>query len=383
MVDVRHDTPCSEEDQPAPKRRRLNSDEEIGEDSSEGGGEIHRTGSQQHQRSRDRMNVNADGACQYLKEYQWPAGLQQALLAQMTRMPIRFVILDDSGSMSISDGAKLLGDGAKKKQVTCTRWAELLLNAKFQVGLANAANALTEFRLLNNGAPCVVGRNDDNGQSYHRMMNTLNTCSPSGATPLCSHVRAIIEQIRAMEQSLRQNGHKAVIVICTDGEASDGNLAEALAPLKDLPVWVVVQLCTGEDKVVNYWNNIDAQLELDMDILDDFVSEAKEIHAHNKWITYGEPLHRLRGFGVSLKELDMLDERALTPDQIRDVCAIVLGGSVNDYPHPEVDSAAFMRAVNAANKSIPMTWSPIHKRPRNWIEISDLRSKVSSGCVVS
>eukprot|EP01034_Spumella_vulgaris_P015571 gene15571-19896_t len=68
---------------------------------------------------------------------------------------------------------------------------------------------------------------------------------------------------------------KALVVIATDGEASDGEVAEAMRPLKDLPVW------------------------------------AKEIHAYNPWLTYGEPLQRLREFGCSVKELDLLDERRL------------------------------------------------------------------------
>ena len=155
------------------------------------------------------------------------------------------------------------------------------------------------------------------------MLHHLNTGSPGGTTPLCRHIREITANIKSMEPQLRANGHKAVLVIATDGEASDGDVAAALAPLKHLPVWVVLRLCTGEDKVVNYWNNIDKQLELQMDILDDLVSEAKEVYDNNKWFTYGEPLHLLRGFGVSIKELDLLDESKLTPDQIRDVCCIM------------------------------------------------------------
>ena len=74
--------------------------------------------------------------------------------------------------------------------------------------------------------------------------------SHAGGTPLCKHIREVIDEIRAMEHQLRQAGQKACIVIATDGESSDGDIAEAMRPLKQLPVWVVVRLCTDEDRIV-------------------------------------------------------------------------------------------------------------------------------------
>ena len=52
----------------------------------------------------------------------------------------------------------------------------------------------------------------------------------------------------------------------------------AMRPLEQLPVWVVIRLCTDEDKMVNYWNNIDSAIELNMDVIDDPHGEAKEIY---------------------------------------------------------------------------------------------------------
>jgi Mg-chelatase subunit ChlD len=144
-----------------------------------------------------------------------------------------------------------------------------------------------------------------------------------GGTPLCKHIREVIEQIRLMEPQLRANAQKAVLVIATDGESSDGDIAEAMKPLEKLPVWVVIRLCTDDSNVVNYWNNIDRDLELEIDILDDISGEAREIHSANSWITYGEPLHRLREWGVSLKELDLIDESKLNTEQMKVVCAML------------------------------------------------------------
>jgi hypothetical protein len=94
---------------------------------------------------------------------------------------------------------------------------------------------------------------------------------------LCAHIREVIAKIRVMEPQLRANGQKACVIIATDGESSDGDIITAMQPLRALPVWVVVRLCTDEDRIVEYWNNIDSQLEVEMDVLDDLKGEAGEV----------------------------------------------------------------------------------------------------------
>lgn len=83
---------------------------------------------------------------------------------------------------------------------------------------------------------------------------------------------------------------------------------------------MVIRLCTNEEKIRNYWNRIDNDLELEMDVLDDFQAESEEIYEHNPWLNYGEPLHRLREWGVDMKEIDLLDEALLSADQMKAVC---------------------------------------------------------------
>ena len=194
---------------------------------------------------------------------------------------------------------------------------------KFHVGLARASGAQCEFRLLNGAAPVTIGagyRNEDVG--YSTLMSAFEE-SPDGGTPLCRHIREIIAKIGPMEQELRSRGQKACVVIMTDGESSDGDIAQAMQPLKNLPVWVVIRLCTDDDRISSYWNNIDSQLELGMDVLDDLCGEAVEVNEKNPWLTYGEPLHRLREFGIAVKELDLLDENLLSLEQLRKMSSVM------------------------------------------------------------
>lgn len=60
-----------------------------------------------------------------------------------------------------------------------------------------------------------------------------------------------------MADFLRQTNQKVCVIIATDGESSDGDIAAAMRPLQQLPVWVVIRLCTDENRIVDYWNNID------------------------------------------------------------------------------------------------------------------------------
>lgn len=207
--------------------------------------------------------------------------------------------------------------------VSCSRWSELTESLKFHAHISRAACVPTEFRLLNGAQPIIIGNNDENEQMRFNTLNAVFETSPTGGTPLCFHIRQVIEQIRAMEPQLRANYQKACVVIATDGESSDGDIATAMRPLQNLPVWVVIRLCTDDEKIVEYWNNIDSQLELDMDVLDDLCGEAGEVMENNAWLTYGEPMHRLREFGIPIKEIDLLDEAKLSVEQIRLFCSLM------------------------------------------------------------
>ena len=169
--------------------------------------------------------------------------------------------------------------------------------------------------------PVSIGSSIQGDQVGVPILGAVLEGEPRGGTPLCHHVREVTKQISAIAPELRAAGKKAALIICTDGEASDGDIAAALKPLHDLPVWVVIRLCTDHDEIVGYWNNVDNMIELNMDVIDDPMGESIEIQALNTWMTYGMPLHRLREFGVTAKEIDMLDEVKLSAEQMHKFCA--------------------------------------------------------------
>ena len=99
---------------------------------------------------------------EYLRKNHWPEGLQDTLLRGLNKYTRRYIIADDSGSMMASDGAHLLGEGNKQQMVACSRWTELTTSMKFHAKLAEVAEAKTEFRLLNQPEPIMLGLGPEN-----------------------------------------------------------------------------------------------------------------------------------------------------------------------------------------------------------------------------
>jgi hypothetical protein len=208
--------------------------------------------------------IDEAAARKFLTDKDWPPGLQTALINSCIKMPVRFFITDDSGSMLTNDGHRFVGTGDKTKLIRCTRWSELASTLLFHAELSHVAHAPSEFRLLNNAEPVLVGMPGDN--DAFNLVKEVLTDGPGGQTPICAQIREVVAKIAEIEGSLRSNNQRAAVIICTDGQSTDGDVAEAMRPLQELPVWVVVRLCTDADDVIDYWNNVDGELELEMDV---------------------------------------------------------------------------------------------------------------------
>lgn len=316
----------------------------------------------------------------FLQTLGLPPGVQEEFLRTTTDFPLRFWVIDNSGSMQTTDGHRIIrGAGGREGMVTCSRWEELgeaiLWHAELAVGLG----APTEFRLLNHpggGAQNILQVGVGDPQEEIKAMKQLLNTSPTGRTPLCHQISSVIERVKQEEAMLRKQNQRCVVVIASDGAATDGDIAQAMKPLHDLPVWTVVRLCTDDDTVVKYWNAVDEELEMDMDVLDDLTGEAAEVCGGNPWLTYGAPLHRLREWGTQNKMFDLLDEKPLSGSEVRTMIGLLFGeGAIRDFPQPDLQWEAFQGRLGKLLEVQPTVYDPIRQRHCPWVCIKKLNKK--------
>lgn len=132
--------------------------------------------------------------------------------------------------------------------------------------------------------------------------------------------------------------------------------------------------------IVEFYNGLDDQLELSMDVLDDFLGEAKEVYGENPWLTYSLPLHRVREMGFHDRLLDLIDERSLTASEIRDFCVLLCGADVFDgAPDPSADWPRFMKVVARAVPSAGTQWNPIRRKAKAMVSVKKLNRIYGQG----
>lgn len=77
-----------------------------------------------------------------------------------------------------------------------------------------------------------------------------------------------------MADEMMTKGLKAVLILATDGmpttrdgvntQAANDEFIRALRQLQTLPIWLVVRLFTDEEEVVEFYNGLDSQLEMNL-----------------------------------------------------------------------------------------------------------------------
>lgn len=320
-------------------------------------------------------------------------GLARSLNPNCETFPIRFWIIDNSGSMNKADGHRIVETMKHNnvKIVDCTRWEEIKECVNFHAQLSSLVCAPTVFRLLNDpGARVgpqefsIAERGPTMVENDHKIARSIMAKTrPSGFTPLKDHIYTIRDQIINSADNLKTRGQKAVVVIATDGMPTDemgmssefatNEFVQVMRLLEGLPVWIVIRLCTDDDDIVNFYNDLDEQLELSLEVLDDYVGEAQEVYEFNSWLNYGLPIHRLREFGFHERVFDLIDERRLTKGELREFCLILFGEhNFDSVPDPSIDWLLFLNEIERLLKQEKKQWNPIKKKVMPWIDTREL-----------
>ena len=216
-------------------------------------------------------NKFSDHQIKQLCDQGYTLGQANEILLFSKTFSLRYWVIDNSGSMSLTDGNRLVNTSnqSKVKMVPCSRWKEIQEAVDYHAQLAALLEIPTIFKLLNNPGAHVgpqefaIGTSGPSSiENELRIAREVMTrASPQGVTPLAQHVIKIREEVYKLTPSLSQQGRKVAIILATDGlptneygisgMQSNNEFTAALRSLEGLPVWIVIRLCTDEDKVVD------------------------------------------------------------------------------------------------------------------------------------
>jgi len=311
--------------------------------------------------------------------------LAKALAQHDRDVAVRVFILDNSGSTCECDGHVLqrIGDNGYYKSEPSSRWEEIRSMALDQARWNDRVGVRSEFYLVNPPCPeeLVEGRDfavidpakGHGDAQVAALAQILERNGPRGPTPLVPRLK----QLRASLRKRIPSGYRVMLSIVTDGLPTSGNYTKQdkdsqiheqekfIQELRDFAnsfnSSLVIRLATDEDDVVEFYNKIDQEVELPLDILDDIQGEAKEIHAAgNGWLTYTPMIHRIREGGTMLKLFDMLDERPFKPVEIAALLELLLQRR-GDPPFPR-DPKELLEVVAAAVERSPLVYDGrLHK----------------------
>uniref|UniRef100_A0A6V4A1U7 VWFA domain-containing protein n=1 Tax=Prymnesium polylepis TaxID=72548 RepID=A0A6V4A1U7_9EUKA len=330
----------------------------------------------------------------------FPPGLSQAVEQASKEFQARFWICDNSGSMQSHDGTRMIPrEDGSMAAISSTRWAELG-DTVMRIGeVALALRCRTDFHLLTpiqgtarprqfltleegGGIGSSLGlsglKSASEGRCSLADLREVMDGTPYYSTPLTEAVQTISRLIEPSASALRSRGQRVLVVVATDGRPDNPHtFVHAMRELQRLPVLVVVRLCTSDSSVVDYWSSVDKELEAPLDALDDLVGEAREIRRFNRWLTYGHSLHTAREFGLVHHLFDRLDEGPLLPSQVKELCELILGCRL---PEPQVDKAAFFRALTAALQDAGEVFDPLSRRMKPWVDLDALEAHLNPSC---
>ena len=196
-----------------------------------------------------------------------------------------------------------------------TKWDELRQSIEIVLDIAAAYNVDSDVLFLN--------RPGFRNVKHISQLNEQFTTSPTGLTPLAASFQMALENNR---NELTER--KLLILIFTDGSPTSANpkLSDSMAvnefkeTLKNRSpidkIFVSIIACTDDECALEYLNDWDRQIK-NLDIVDDYESEKKEIYSKKKTtkdrvaFSYGDYVVKTM-LGSFVREIDQIDERKVS-----------------------------------------------------------------------
>jgi hypothetical protein len=236
---------------------------------------------------------------------------------------------------------------------------------------------------------CIDRSAGDDSEQMRSLDRLLKNNGPRGVTPISERLEEIRLRLHAEAEELAQRQQMVYLTIATDGlptspwsgqstSKDQEHMVSALRRLcAELPVQLVIRLCTDEESTVQFYNKIDDELELPLDILDDFASEAKEItDKGNGFFAYTPLLHRIREAGTLCKLLDNLDEAQFTPRDVRKMVELL---SNDCTPMRAGTDREFIQHVEKMIASAKPVYDPVKQRMTPFVNVKKLRVAMKVG----
>jgi hypothetical protein len=218
-----------------------------------------------------------------LEQLGFTTGLIQAVSYYINTIPLRIWVLDNSVSMQVRDGHRFTGSTFQNLTSSdCSRWEEAQDEVAFHACMSGALGVPTRFNMVNTPTSATAGVQlpstfsvAENGptavqQELQMAKQIMGQVIPIGpANPLAFHLRQIRNMALQMAPQLAREGKSISLILATSGVPTDAHgqhgpavvqdFIHALRSLEGLPLSIVVRLCTDDEKVVDFYNTLDAK----------------------------------------------------------------------------------------------------------------------------
>lgn len=241
-----------------------------------------------------------------------------------------FYVIDNSGSMGHYNDGKIFVEDEKgiiNKISGLTRWNEAVDKVKSISDYNINRGMKSVYYLLNPHKKnnwvedydfvSIDPESDDIDSKINSLDRLLSSDNVYGSTPLHSITRHINNSLGELINSDVYKNKPICYNLITDGEpdykfhfeSELNNLA------KKYNVFLVINLCTDNDDIVQYYNDLDKNVGKEMsgmDVIDDMEAEYKEIRdAGNRFFSYSKDIHVCRMSGCFNIVADLMDEEYL------------------------------------------------------------------------